>query len=128
MRQYRLRALVAGTFALLAVAFAVIAAPIPARAETLSPGTYSITANLSMPGKYNPIISGLTVYPSTATNPFGPTHDENMTVTSALPSSGEVGDAQLIVGIDGSKTLYLPIKNPIFTTQDLGTCSEPSPM
>ena len=124
MRKSRLRALVAGTFALLAVAFAVIAAPIPARAETLSPGTYSITANLSMPGKYNPIISGLTVYPSTATNPFGPTHDENMTVISALPSSGEVSNAQLIVGTDGSKTLYLPIKNPIFTTQDLGTCSE----
>ena len=33
-------------------------------------------------------------------------------------------NAQLIVDEQGNKTLYLPIKNPIFTTQDLGTCDE----
>ena len=92
----------------------------------LAPGTYTITANLAMPGAYNPVLKGMTVYTNSPNNPFGPTYDENdkSTVQPSIPNASESLNAQLIVGEDGSKTLYLPIKNPIFTTQDLGTCAD----
>lgn len=92
--------------------------------QNLAPGTYTVTANLAMPGAYNPVLSGVTVYTNSPNNPFGPTYDENdkTTVSPSVPNAAESLNAQLIVGEDGSKTLYLPIKNPIFTTQDLGTC------
>lgn len=92
--------------------------------KTLEPGTYTITANLWMPGEYNPIIKGLNVYANNPNNPFGPVIDENTSdaVENTVPSTPLSMNAQLIVGEDGTKTLVLPIKNPVFTTQDLGTC------
>ena len=92
----------------------------------MQPGTYTITANLSMPGKYNPVISGITVYANNPNNPFGPTLDENdaSEVTGDIPSAPLADNATLVVTEKGEKYLYLPIKNPIFTTQKLGTCKE----
>ena len=94
------------------------------RPDSLAPGTYAVTANLAMPGQYNPVISGLTVYANSPNNPFGPTIDENdpAEVKNEIPSSPLSMNARVVVGADGARTLVLPIKNPIFTTQELGTC------
>ena len=94
------------------------------RPDSLAPGTYAVTANLAMPGQYNPVISGLTVYANSPNNPFGPTIDENdpAEVKNEIPSSPLSMNARLVVSADGARTLVLPIKNPIFTTQELGTC------
>ena len=99
--------------------------PDPApRPGSLAPGTYAVTANLAMPGQYNPVISGLTVYANSPNNPFGPTIDENdpAEVKNEIPSSPLSMNARVVVGADGARTLVLPIKNPIFTTQELGSC------
>ena len=94
------------------------------RPGSLAPGTYAVTANLAMPGQYNPVISGLTVYANSPNNPFGPTIDENdpAEVKNEIPSSPLSMNARVVVSADGARTLVLPIKNPIFTTQELGTC------
>ena len=94
------------------------------RPGSLAPGTYAVTANLAMPGQYNPVISGLTVYANSPNNPFGPTIDENdpAEVKNEIPSSPLSMNARVVVGADGARTLVLPIKNPIFTTQELGSC------
>lgn len=95
------------------------------RPGSLAPGTYAVTANLAMPGQYNPVISGLTVYANSPNNPFGPTIDENdpAEVKNEIPSSPLSMNARLVVSADGARTLVLPIKNPIFTTQELGSCA-----
>lgn len=98
--------------------------------KVLGPGTYTVTANLSMPGQYNPLLVGMTVYANNPDNPFtdnagnAPVLDENdaSEVHYTAPIAPLSMNAQLIVGEDGTKTLVLPIKNPVFTTQDLGTC------
>lgn len=97
--------------------------PAPRPGE-LAPGTYALTANLAMPGRYNPVISGLTVYANSPNNPFGPTIDENdpAEVRNEIPSSPLSMNARLVVSADGARTLVLPVRNPIFTTQELGTC------
>ena len=41
-----------------------------ASSGTLKAGTYAITANLSMPGEYNPVLSGVDVYVNNPNNPF----------------------------------------------------------
>lgn len=90
------------------------------------PGTYTITANLKMPGEYNPLIPGLSVYPNNPNNPFGPTIDENdpAEVKDAIPKDPLSMNAKLVVTPAGERHLVLPIKNPIFTTQSLGTCAD----
>lgn len=93
------------------------------------PGTYTITANLMMPREYNPILSGVDVYANSPNNPFSdyagnaPVLDGNVSAEEKIPSDPETTNATLIVGADGTKTLLLPVKNPVFTTQSLGTCS-----
>lgn len=98
----------------------------PEDRDALAPGTYSISANVSMPGQYNPLIPGLTVYPTTPNNPFGPTIDENvgLSVENGIPSSPVTSNATLHVAEDGTKTLLVPFPNPIFTLQALGTSAE----
>ncbi len=94
--------------------------------DGLAPGTYAVTANLAMSGAYNPAIPGLTVYANSPDNPFGPTIDENdpAEVRRAVPREPQSMNATLVMGPDGARHLLLPIKNPIFTTQSLGTCAE----
>lgn len=95
-------------------------------AKKLEPGTYTVTANLAMPGQFNPLVPGLTVYANSPDNPFGPTIDENdpAKVTAQIPSKPLSMNAKLIVAADGTRTLVLPIENPIFTTQDLGASDQ----
>ena len=102
------------------------------KAGTLKAGTYDITANLCMPGEYNPVISGATVYANNPNNPFAdnagntPVLDGNSAdgVAETTPTSPLAKNAKLVVAADGSKTLELDILNPVFTTQKLGTCAE----
>lgn len=103
------------------------ATPTPEPPESkLEAGTYTVTANLSMPGEYNPVISGVTVYANNPNNPFGPTLDENKAseVSGEIPNIPLSDNATLVVTKKGAKYLLLPVKNPIFTTQKLGTCSK----
>ena len=102
--------------------------------EKLAPGTYTITANLMMPGEYNPVLRGTTVCANTPDNPFAdsagnsPVVDENsdVTIANAVPTDAQAmtSNATLIVAEDGTKTLVLPVRNPCFTLQELGTCAE----
>lgn len=98
----------------------------PAASKELAPGTYRITANLSMPGKYNPLLPGTTVYPTNPNNPFGPVIDYNdqAEVSNDIPMTPVSMNATLVVAKDGTRTLVLPVKNPVFTLQELGTSSE----
>ena len=99
---------------------------------SLKAGTYAITANLSMPGEYNPVIPGATVYANNPNNPFtdnagaSPVLDGNSSVgvQATTPTSPLKKNAKLVVAADGSKTLELDILNPVFTTQEMGTCAE----
>lgn len=87
-------------------------------------GTYTVTANLSMPGEYNPVLTGITVYANNPNNPFGPVLDANdpaENVENSAPTTPLSNNATLVVAEDGTVTLTLPIKNPVFTTQKLGT-------
>lgn len=89
-------------------------------------GTYTVTANLSMPGQYNPVLAGVTVYANNPNNPFGPVLDPNdpaENVQNSAPTTPLTSNATLTVSADGTLTLTLPIKNPIFTTQKIGTSS-----
>ena len=91
-------------------------------------GTYTVTANIKMPGKYNPILTGIDVYANNPNNPFGPTVDPDdpytdaSTVSAIAPTTPLSMNAELTVGADGTLELSLPIQNPIFTTQKVGTC------
>ena len=87
-------------------------------------GTYTVTANLSMPGEYNPVLTGITVYANNPNNPFGPVLDANdpaENVENSAPTTPLSNNATLVVAEDGTVTLTLPIKNPVFTTQKMGT-------
>lgn len=102
------------------------------KVSTLEVGTYTVTANLSMPGAYNPVLPGTTVYANNPDNPFPdkngnvPVLDGNAStsVDTGLPSKALSMNAKLVVGKDGTKTLVLPVSNPVFTLQSLGTCDE----
>ena len=123
MRKPRLRKAIGGAAVSAAFALMMVVAPRSALAATLDPGTYNITANLSMPGQYNPVLTGVTVYATNPNNPFGPTIDENsgLSVSNVVPTTPVSNNATLVVGTDGSYTLIVPTANPIFTLQDLGT-------
>ncbi len=103
-----------------------------ASSGTLKAGAYAITANLSMPGDYNPVIPGATVYVNNPNNPFAdkaghePVLDGNnpVGVVSTTPTTPLTKNATLVVAADGTKTLELDVLNPVFTTQELGTCAE----
>ncbi len=114
----------AGTDAVAAASAAAAAQTADSKDATLEAGTYTVTANLVMPGKYNPVLSGVDVYANSANNPFGPTLDENdaATVEKVVPNTAESMNATLYVDASGNKTLILPVKNPVFILRDLGTC------
>ena len=92
--------------------------------------TYSVTANLSMPGEYNPVLSGVTVYVNNPNNPFtdkagnSPVLDGGSAegVQNTAPTTPMADNATITVAPDGTKTLTLNLPNPVFTLQDLGTC------
>lgn len=84
--------------------------------KTLEPGTYTITANLSMPGETNPILPGMTPYFTNPNNPFGIGDGE-----SAIPTDPVYLNATVVVAEDGTKTFTIPVKNPVFTIKDMSS-------
>ncbi len=94
--------------------------------QNISVGTYKVTANLSMPGQYNPVLKGTTVYANNPNNPFGIDEGTSEFPVDAnkVPTDPMSMNATLVVAEDGTKTLVLPIDNPVFTTQSLGACDQ----
>ena len=94
--------------------------------------TYTVTANLSMPGEFNPVLPGVTVYVNNPNNPFAdkagnsPVLDGNdpSGVESAAPTTPVADNATITVAPDGTKTLTLELPNPVFTLQELGMCDQ----
>ena len=72
------------------------------------------------------------MYVNNPNNPFAdkaghePVLDGNnpVGVVSTTPTTPLTKNATLVVAADGTKTLELDVLNPVFTTQELGTCAE----
>ena len=83
---------------------------IVAAAGELAAGTYTVSANLYVPGDLNKVL-GKNAY---LTNSSTPLTDGNAPLTPVTDN------ATLVVGEDGSLTLELDVVNPVFTLQKIG--------
>jgi hypothetical protein len=124
--------------AALALALSLVQVPAVAGAkelasnQTIAAGTYTVTANLCMPGEYNPVLVGTNVYVNNPNNPFTdkagnkPVLDggSGEGVEAVAPTTAMSNNATVAVAADGTKTLTLDLPNPVFTLQELGTCSD----
>ena len=82
-------------------------------AEALTPGTYTVSANLYLPGERNTQLPGTTAYMTNPDNPLGiGGHD-------GIPMTPVADNATLVVAEDGTKTVTLDIVNPVFTLQKI---------
>lgn len=81
----------------------------------LLPGTYRVTANLFVPAAQNDIL-GLTAYMTNPKNPLVPEGHADY----GIPTSPVSGNAAMVVGVDGSRTLRIGLPNPAFTLIGLG--------
>ncbi|MBQ9067776.1 MAG: hypothetical protein IJ131_01770, partial [Eggerthellaceae bacterium] len=97
--------------------------------RTLDPGIYTITANLSLAAN-DASAAGFTVlaglagadgaaYMTNPNNPLG--RVDRVTASEGLPTIPASMNARLKVDADGTYTLFLPVSNPIFTLQKLGS-------
>lgn len=86
------------------------------------PGTYTITANLYVPAELNSIL-GLNAYLINPDNPAGVVED-NGSISNTAPTTPVSANATITIGEDGTtKTLIIPVKNPVFTLQRIGNGS-----
>ena len=86
------------------------------------PGTYTITANLYVPAELNSIL-GLNAYLTNPDNPAGVVED-NGSISNTAPTTPVSANATITIGEDGTtKTLTIPVKNPVFTLQRIGSGS-----
>lgn len=86
------------------------------------PGTYTITANLYVPAELNSIL-GLNAYLTNPDNPAGVVED-NGSISNTAPTTPVSANAMITIGEDGTtKTLTIPVKNPVFTLQRIGNGS-----
>ena len=84
------------------------------------PGTYTVTANLYVPGELNTIL-GINAYLTNPNNPSGIVED-NANVAKAAPTTPMLSNAVITIGEDGvTKTLTIPVKNPVFTLQRISS-------
>lgn len=82
-------------------------------AEALTPGTYTVSANLYLPGERNMQLPGTTAYMTNPDNPLGiGGHD-------GIPMTPVSDNATLVVAEDGTKTVTLDVVNPVFTLQKI---------
>lgn len=82
------------------------------------PGTYTITANLYVPAGLNSIL-GVNAYLTNPNNPMGVTED-NGSISNTAPTTPVSANASITIGEDGTtKTLTIPVKNPVFTLQKI---------
>lgn len=80
------------------------------------PGTYTVTANLYVPAELNTIL-GLNAYLTNPNNPVGVVED-NGAISNTAPTTPVSANATITIGDDGvTKTLTIPVKNPVFTLQ-----------
>lgn len=87
------------------------------------PGTYTVTANLYVPGELNTQLPGVTAYMTNPNNPLGIAEDGG-SVEKTAPTEPVYNNASLTIGSDGkTKTLTLPVVNPVFTLQDINSGS-----
>ena len=86
------------------------------------PGTYTVTANLYVPAELNSIL-GLNAYLTNPDNPAGVVED-NGSISNTAPTTPVSANATITIGEDGTtKTLTIPVKNPVFTLQRIGNGS-----
>lgn len=86
-------------------------------AEEIENGEYTVTANVYIPGHLNKVL-GINAYPSNPDDPFGSNPEGNATV----PTNPVYDNAKLVVSGEGETkkyTLTIPIKNNVFTIQDI---------
>ena len=86
------------------------------------PGTYTITANLYVPAELNSIL-GVNAYLTNPNNPVG-IEEDNGAISNTAPTTPVSANATITIGEDGvTKTLTIPVKNPVFTLQRINSGS-----
>lgn len=83
--------------------------------EALQPGTYTVSANLYLPGERNMQLPGTTAYMTNPDNPLGIGGHEG------IPMTPVEKNATLVVKEDGSKIVLIDLVNPVFTLQKIAT-------
>ena len=84
-----------------------------AAAQELEAGTYTVSANMYLPGELNTQLPGTTAYMTNPDNPLGVGGHEG------IPMTPVDDNATLVVGEDGTKTVMIEVVNPVFTLQDI---------
>ena len=84
-----------------------------AAAKELEAGTYTVSANMYLPGELNTQLPGMTAYMTNPDNPLGVGGHEG------IPMTPVDDNATLVVGEDGTKTVMIEVVNPVFTLQDI---------
>lgn len=92
-----------------------------------APGTYTVTANLVVPGAYNTVLKDVDSYTTNGDNPSG-TQDSGFADVSGVtrrtaPTMGVENNATLTVAENGSMRIKVPLPNPVFTIQSISGCS-----
>ena len=77
----------------------------------LKAGTYSVSANIYVPGELNTQIPGVTAYLTNRNNPLG------LEGGSGLPDVPVSYNATLVVKPNGKMYVTIPVVNPVFTLQ-----------
>ena len=102
---------------LMACAVTVGMAPAALAANTADQ-TYTVTANLMLPGELNTQLPGVTAYMTNGNNPLGEGGYE-----AKAPTEPVSNNAKVVQHTDGTLTLTLPLPNPVFTLQSIGGSS-----
>ena len=84
-----------------------------AAAQALEPGTYTVSANLYLPGERNTQLPGTTAYMTNPDNPLGIGNHEGLPIVPAE------ANGTLVVDEDGTKTVTFDVVNPVFTLQKI---------
>ena len=102
---------------LMACAVTVGMAPAALAANTADQ-TYTVTANLMLPGELNTQLPGVTAYMTNGNNPLGEGGYE-----AKAPTEPVSDNAKGVQHTDGTLALTLPLPNPVFTLQSIGGSS-----
>ena len=102
---------------LMACAVTVGMAPAALAANTAEQ-TYTVTANLMLPGELNTQLPGVTAYMTNGNNPLGEGGYE-----AKAPTEPVSDNAKVVQHTDGTLALTLPLPNPVFTLQSIGGSS-----
>ena len=106
----------------LLMACAIMLGTVPA-ALAVGAQTYTVTANLIVPGELNTQLPGVTAYVSNPNNPLGIVPEGYSSVESKAPTEPVSNNATVTLAADGTLTLKMATPNPVFTLQKIGGCS-----